>query len=136
MFKKVLTAILFRVFVTTILFLIICFAIAIAVSKGNAVEHIHTKDCNHRISHFAKIDPSKGRYYGEKKEYYVFCRLYDEKIDNNYLKQANSFKKIAPKNNSIIFFLSRYWHEVLPVNCPSKNFADGRFTINGWLHKS
>ena len=62
--------------------------------------------------------------------------LYDEKIDNNYLKPANSFKKIAPKNNSIIFFLSRYWHEVLPVNCPSKNFADGRFTINGWLHKS
>ncbi len=59
--------------------------------------------------------------------------LYDEKIDNNYYKQANSFKKIAPKNNSIIFFLSRYWHEVLPVNCPSKNFVDSRFTINGWL---
>ncbi|MEM1172372.1 MAG: 2OG-Fe(II) oxygenase [Cyanobacteria bacterium P01_H01_bin.35] len=59
--------------------------------------------------------------------------LYDEKIDNNYYKQANSFKKIAVKNNSIIFFLSRYWHEVLPVNCPSKNFADSRFTINGWI---
>ena len=71
-FKKVLTAILFRVFVTTILFLIICFAIAISVSKGNAVEHIHTKDCNHRISHFAKIDPSKGRYYGEKKSIMYF----------------------------------------------------------------
>ena len=72
MFKKVLAAILFRVFVTTILFLIICFAIAISVSKGNAVEHIHTKDCNHRISHFAKIDPSKGRYYGEKKSIMYF----------------------------------------------------------------
>ena len=83
MFKKVLSAILFRVFVTTILFLIICFAIAISVSKGNAVEHIHTKDCNHGIGHYAKIDPSKGRFYGERKEYYVFCRLYDEKIDRS-----------------------------------------------------
>ncbi|MGD1716796.1 2OG-Fe(II) oxygenase [Dapis sp. BLCC M172] len=62
--------------------------------------------------------------------------LYDEKIDNNYYKQANSFKKIAPKNNTIIFFISRYWHEVLPVNCPSKKFADSRFTINGWLWRS
>ena len=75
---------------TTILFLIICFAIAISVSKGNAVEHIHTKDCNHRISHFAKIDPSKGRYYGERKEYYVFCRLYDEMIDSCLLYTSPS----------------------------------------------
>ena len=75
MFKKVLSAILFRVFVTTILFLIICFAIAISVTKGNAVEHIHTKDWNHRISHFAKIDPRTGRYYGERIEYYVVGRL-------------------------------------------------------------
>ncbi len=62
--------------------------------------------------------------------------LYNEKIDNNHYTQANSFKKISPNNNSIIFFLSRYWHEVLPVNCPSKTFADSRFTINGWLWKS
>lgn len=33
----------------------------------------------------------------------------------------------------IIFFLSRYMHEVLPVKCPSRNFADSRFTINGWI---
>ncbi|MEB3341678.1 2OG-Fe(II) oxygenase [Okeania sp.] len=62
--------------------------------------------------------------------------LYDEKINNNLYQQANSFKKIAVKNNTIVFFLSRYWHEVLPINCPSKNFADSRFTINGWVWKS
>ena len=62
--------------------------------------------------------------------------LYDKKIDNNYLKEANSFKKIAVQNNSIIFFLSRYWHEVLLVNCPSKSFADGRFTINAWIRRT
>ena len=31
------------------------FCIAISVTKGNAVEHIHTKDCNHRISHLQKL---------------------------------------------------------------------------------
>ena len=102
-FKKVLTAILFRVFVTTILFLIICFAIAISVSKGNAVEHIHTKDCNHRISHFAKIDPSKGRYYGERKEYYVFCRLYDEKIDRSRREEERKcFYECSDKETVVV----------------------------------
>ena len=62
--------------------------------------------------------------------------LYDGKIDNNYYTQANSFKKIAPINNTIIFFPSHYWHEVLPVNCPSKTFADSRFTINGWIWRN
>ena len=62
--------------------------------------------------------------------------LYDEKINKEGYVQADSFKKIAPENNSIIFFHSRYWHEVLPVNCPSKIFADSRFTLNGWIWKS
>lgn len=65
--------------------------------------------------------------------------LYDEKIDKNiegdrFLK-ADSFKLIEPTNNSIIFFYSRYWHQVLPVNCQKHNFADSRFTINGWIWK-
>lgn len=101
--KKYLSAILFRVFVTTILFLIICFAIAISVSKGNAVEHIHTKDCNHRISHFANIDPSKGRYYGERKEYYVFCRLYDEMIDRSRREEERKcFYECSDKETVVV----------------------------------
>ncbi|MGB8690572.1 MAG: proline hydroxylase, partial [Microcoleus sp.] len=35
-----------------------------------------------------------------------------------------------------VFFLSRYMHEVLPVSCPSKAFADSRFTINGWVRRT
>lgn len=63
--------------------------------------------------------------------------LYDEKIEKNiegdrFLK-ADSFQLIEPTNNSIIFFYSRYWHQVLPVNCPNGHFADSRFTINGWI---
>lgn len=46
------------------------------------------------------------------------------------------YKLIEPRNNSIVFFPSRYIHEVLPVNCPSKAFADSRFTINGWIWRA
>ncbi|NJK34070.1 MAG: hypothetical protein HC919_03470 [Oscillatoriales cyanobacterium SM2_2_1] len=61
--------------------------------------------------------------------------IYDTKIKNNLYVAAESYKKVMPFNNSIVFFLSRYMHEVLPVSCPSQAFADSRFTINGWLRK-
>lgn len=61
--------------------------------------------------------------------------LYDSKIENNYYVQADTFKTVEPRNNSIVFFLSRYMHEVLPVHCPSRDFADSRFTINGWFRR-
>ena len=61
--------------------------------------------------------------------------IYDSKIENNFYVQADSCQTVEPHNNSIVFFLSRYLHEVLPVRCPSKAFADSRFTINGWLRR-
>lgn len=62
--------------------------------------------------------------------------IYDSKVENNFYVSAESFKTVEPRNNSIVFFLSRYMHEVLPVNCPSKSFADSRFTINGWVRRT
>jgi len=35
----------------------------------------------------------------------------------------------------ILFFDSHLIHEVLPLNVPSGEFADGRFTLNGWLNR-
>lgn len=61
--------------------------------------------------------------------------IYDTKIENNLQSHAESFKTVEPRNNSIVFFLSRYMHEVLPVSCPSKAFVDSRFTINGWVRR-
>jgi SM-20-related protein len=62
--------------------------------------------------------------------------IYDSKIENNFYVAAESFRTVEPRNNSIVFFLSRYMHEVLPVSCPSKAFADSRFTINGWVRRA
>ncbi|MGK7920470.1 MAG: 2OG-Fe(II) oxygenase [Trichodesmium sp.] len=62
--------------------------------------------------------------------------IYDSKIQGKYYVKADTFKTIEPQNNSIVFFLSRYMHEVLPVSCPSQTFADSRFTINGWIRRN
>lgn len=62
--------------------------------------------------------------------------IYDSQIQGKHYVKAETFKTIEPTNNSIIFFLSRYMHEVLPVTCPSQDFADSRFTINGWIRRT
>jgi Rps23 Pro-64 3,4-dihydroxylase Tpa1-like proline 4-hydroxylase len=62
-------------------------------------------------------------------------KLYDSRIENNYYVEAESYKLVEPINNSLVFFLARYMHEVMPVSCPSQQFAVGRFTINGWVRR-
>jgi Rps23 Pro-64 3,4-dihydroxylase Tpa1-like proline 4-hydroxylase len=62
--------------------------------------------------------------------------IYDSKIENNFYVGASSYQTVQPLHNSIVFFLSRYMHEVLTVKCPSQHFANSRFTINGWVRRS
>lgn len=42
---------------------------------------------------------------------------------------------IAPLQNRMVFFPSSMMHEVLPVQCSSRAFADSRFSVTGWIHK-
>lgn len=42
---------------------------------------------------------------------------------------------IDPQNDSIVFFRSHIRHEVKAVTCPSAQFEDGRFTLNGWIRR-
>ncbi len=43
---------------------------------------------------------------------------------------------IEPINNRLVAFASIVPHEVLPVSCPGDEFANARFAINVWLHRS
>lgn len=61
--------------------------------------------------------------------------IYDRKIINSTDYPSDSFQTIEPRNNSIVFFPSNCYHEVLPVTCVSHAFADSRFTINGWVRR-
>ena len=60
-------------------------------------------------------------------------RLYDSRVENNFWVAADTFQTVEPMNNSIVFFLSRLLHEVMPIQCDSRAFADSRFTLNGWV---
>ena len=62
-------------------------------------------------------------------------RVYDSKVVNNVWVAADTFVDVAPENNMMLCFPSRLLHEVLPMTCPSRRFADGRFTLNGWVRK-
>jgi SM-20-related protein len=62
-------------------------------------------------------------------------RIYDSQVSDGCYVAADSYRDVQPDNNSIVFFLSRYMHEVLPIVCGSRQFQDSRFTINGWLRK-
>ncbi|WP_421853075.1 2OG-Fe(II) oxygenase [Oricola sp.] len=50
-----------------------------------------------------------------------------------YGANDQSVTAIQPENNMLVAFLSDLPHEVDIVRCPSREFADSRFTINGWL---
>lgn len=41
---------------------------------------------------------------------------------------------VFPIQNQAVFFCSETLHEVLPVFCPTGDFANSRFTVNGWYH--
>lgn len=62
-------------------------------------------------------------------------RLYDTELNNDKPSSRGTYQTINPRNNSIIFFNSRCLHEVMPVKCPSQQFLDGRFTVNGWIRR-
>jgi SM-20-related protein len=40
----------------------------------------------------------------------------------------------VPGQNFVVFFPAAAIHEVSVVQCPSRDFADSRFALNGWIH--
>jgi hypothetical protein len=42
---------------------------------------------------------------------------------------------LSPRQDMLLLFSSANDHEVLPVRVPTKDFADSRFTVNGWIHR-
>ena len=62
-------------------------------------------------------------------------RVFDTVRTDGVPTPAKRFQLVYPLQNQIVFFPSPYLHEILPVICPSREFADSRFTVNGWYRK-
>ncbi|MGA8214757.1 MAG: 2OG-Fe(II) oxygenase [Candidatus Sulfotelmatobacter sp.] len=60
-------------------------------------------------------------------------RLHDANLQEEGYVSKGSYQTIVPQQNQIVFFPCSVLHEITPVECPSKAFADSRFTVNGWL---
>lgn len=62
-------------------------------------------------------------------------RVYDTERDPETEQRSiqGYFNEYVPQNNCLVFFQSSCIHEVLPVICPSGQFEDSRFTLNGWI---
>jgi Rps23 Pro-64 3,4-dihydroxylase Tpa1-like proline 4-hydroxylase len=62
-------------------------------------------------------------------------RIYDTRVDDGHLVATGPYHVVYPLQNRVVLFPSGCLHEILPVGCPSGDFADSRFTVNGWLHR-
>jgi SM-20-related protein len=62
-------------------------------------------------------------------------RIHDARLNGAEYVSEGSYQTIVPRQNQIVFFPCEMMHEVTAVSCPSRQFADGRFTLNGWLRR-
>jgi SM-20-related protein len=60
-------------------------------------------------------------------------RIHDARLHTGAYVSEGSYQTIVPQQNQIVFFPCELMHEITTVKCPSKLFADSRFTLNGWL---
>jgi SM-20-related protein len=60
-------------------------------------------------------------------------RLYDSRKQGNGYVPAGNYLTIVPQQNQAVLFNSSLAHEITPVVCGSQEFADSRFTVNGWF---
>jgi Rps23 Pro-64 3,4-dihydroxylase Tpa1-like proline 4-hydroxylase len=62
-------------------------------------------------------------------------RIFNTRSAREPSEPSAPYRLVYPLQNQIVFFQSSYLHEILPVLCPSRRFADSRFTVNGWYHR-
>jgi Rps23 Pro-64 3,4-dihydroxylase Tpa1-like proline 4-hydroxylase len=62
-------------------------------------------------------------------------RLYDSRFEKGRYVAGRAYTSVTPQQNMVVFFPSYFMHEVVTVRCPSRAFANSRFTLNGWLHR-
>ena len=75
-------------------------------------------------------------FYREPKAFHGGAlQLYDAQLDQQGNITAGPSQTVHPMQNQVVFFPSDGLHEVLPVEVPSREFADSRFTLNGWVHR-
>jgi Rps23 Pro-64 3,4-dihydroxylase Tpa1-like proline 4-hydroxylase len=113
------------------------------VSKVEMQLTAHNDECFYKIHNDSGSEQTATReltyvyyFYREPKGFSNGeLKIYDTELREGAAYNSSVSKTIEPRNNSIVFFNSRCKHEVLPVSCPSRQFANSRFTLNGWIRR-
>ncbi len=62
-------------------------------------------------------------------------RIHDARLNQGMYVSEGTYQSVIPRQNQIVFFPCELLHEITPVRCRSRLFADSRFTLNGWLRR-
>jgi len=106
----------------------------ITASNDGDFFHFHSDNTSERVAsryltfvYFFHREP-RGFEGGE-------LRIHDARLENGEYVSEGTYQTIVPQQNQIVFFPCELLHEITPVTCRSKEFADSRFTLNGWLRR-
>jgi SM-20-related protein len=110
------------------------FEIQLTATNDSQFFHQHKDDTSETVR--SRVLTFVYYFYREPKAFRGGAlRLYDAELDHRGNVTAGTYQTIHPMQNQIVFFPSDCLHEVLPVECPSQEFSDSRFTVNGWIHR-
>jgi len=108
--------------------------VQVTASNDGDFFHFHSDNGSERVAsryltfvYFFHREPR--RFEGGELRIHDACRE-----GGTYVSQG-SYQTIVPRQNQIVFFPCELLHEITPVNCASRLFADSRFTLNGWLRR-
>lgn len=62
-------------------------------------------------------------------------RIHDSHLEEGIYVSDGRYQAIVPRQNQMVFFPCAMLHEITAMNCASQQFADSRFTLNGWLRR-
>ena len=62
-------------------------------------------------------------------------RLHDTECQGEATRASRAFRVLEPVANRLVVFESDAFHEVRPVSCPSRDFADSRFAVTTWIRR-
>lgn len=109
-----------------------------------AIQHPHTKVEIQMTTHgqgdnFKRhIDNASHDTYGRGITFVYYYRLTEKQNFSGgdlVIHLHNGDRRVEPRENTIVLFPSHLYHTVEPVQVPAGSFEDGRFTLNGWIHR-
>ncbi|MCK0129401.1 2OG-Fe(II) oxygenase [Erythrobacter sp. F6033] len=102
------------------------------------IEAVHNGDGAFFSRHIDTVRGEAGRFRVISAVYY-YCtqpkRFQGGELELYSLDQTQSVR-VEPQNNTMLFFPSIFFHEVLPIAVPSQDFEAGRFSVNCWINQT